>query len=149
MDANQKEVLNVLLVKLFNEILHIEEHALKKGPFSTLTMNELHVIEAIGYADSHPMNHVATRLNVTVGTLSIAINNLVRKGFVDRVRDEHDRRVVKVCLNENGRAAFKHHEAFHKEMIDYTISVLQDGEGDVLVKVLSKLTEYFKEKYPL
>lgn len=143
----KKEVLNHLLVVMFNQILNIEEKALKKGPFGNLTLSELHVIEAIGYDATLPMSAIATRLDITVGTLTIAMNNLVKKGYVSRVRSETDRRVVLICLTERGKEAFIHHSDFHKEMINFTMSVLSPEEGDILIKSLEKITDYFNQKY--
>ena len=40
-------------------------------------------------------SEVAKELSITVGTLTVAINNLVKKGYVERLRSEDDRRVVK------------------------------------------------------
>lgn len=148
MNQKKKEVLNQLLVVLFNNILTIEEKALKKGPFSNLTISELHVIEAIGRSKDQTMSSVASLLKVTIGTLSIAINNLVKKGYVTRERSDEDRRVVKVNLSDLGKKAFSHHEAFHQEMIEYTIDGLDADESDILVRALSKITDYFNQKYP-
>ena len=144
---NKREVLNNLLVVLFNNILTIEEKALKKGAFGDLSISELHVIEAVGQESPPSMTRIANRLNVTVGTLTIAINNLVRKGYVQRVKDENDRRVVRVELTPSGEAAFRHHEIFHEEMIEFTISTLSDEQSGMLVEALSKTTLYFEEKY--
>ena len=143
----KKEVLNHLLVVMFNQILNIEEKALKKGPYKNLTLSELHVIEAIGYDATLTMSTIATKLDVTVGTLTIAMNNLVKKGYVSRVRSETDRRVVLICLTDLGQEAFMHHSAFHKEMINFTLSVLNPEEGDVLIRALEKMTAYFNQKY--
>ncbi len=144
---SKREVLNNLLVVMFNQILNIEEHALKKGVFNNLTLSELHVLDAIGYDATKPMSAIAAKLDITVGTLTIAMNNLVKKGYVTRVRGEEDRRMVLICLTELGRDAFKHHEAFHEEMINFTMSTLNAQESDVLLKALSKMTDYFNEKY--
>lgn len=144
---SKKEVLNHLLVVMFNQILNIEEAALKKGKFNNLTLSELHVITAIGCEMALPMTVIASKLDVTVGTLTIAMNNLVKKGYVTRVRSEEDRRVVLIALTEIGVEAYAHHEAFHEEMINFTMSSLSSTETDVLVKTLSKVTDYFNRKY--
>ncbi|MBS7526094.1 MarR family transcriptional regulator [Fusibacter paucivorans] len=144
---SKRDILNNLLVVLFNNILTIEEKALKTGDFKNLTISELHVIEAVGLEKAPNMTRIANRLGVTVGTLTIAVNNLVRKGYVQRVRDENDRRVVKIGLTDTGEAAYRHHEAFHDDMIEFVIRTLSDGETGVLVEALSKITLYFEEKY--
>lgn len=144
---SKNEVLNHLLVVVFNQILSIEEKSLKKGPFNNLTLSELHVIEAIGFDTVQPMSTIAAKLHITVGTLTISMTNLVKKGYVTRVRSDEDRRVVLICLSELGQKAFQHHETFHEEMIEYTMSALDGSERDILIKALSKVTTYFNKKY--
>ena len=45
---NTQELLNKLLVQLFNDILHIEENSLKNIDLIDLSMTEIHTIEAVG-----------------------------------------------------------------------------------------------------
>jgi DNA-binding MarR family transcriptional regulator len=146
-DDDKRNVLNHLLVVLFKNILQIEEKALKTGQFKNLTIGELHVIEAIGIDRTSPMSAIAAKLDITVGTLTISMNNLVRKGYVNRTRSDEDRRVVLIALTDLGEKAYYHHEAFHKEMIGFTLNSLSEEESDVLVRALSKITRYFNEKY--
>ena len=77
------EMLNDILVILFNEILVIEEKALTASEFKDISGNDMHILEAIGIQDPRNMSSVAKTLSVTVGTLTIAINNLVKKGYVN------------------------------------------------------------------
>ena len=86
------ECLNELLVKLFHDITQIEEKEIRTGSYKNLTMNDMHVIEAIGTGEPKNMSSVAKALSVTTGTLTIAVNSLVKKEFVNRVRSEEDRR---------------------------------------------------------
>lgn len=141
--------LNELLVNLFNDILQIEEDALKIDEFNNLSITEIHVLEAIGSDDSRNMSSVARDLDITIGTLTIAINNLVRKAYVDRVRCDKDRRIVLISLTDKGKEVYRHHEQFHEEMINTTISRLSDEEMKVLISALGNINSYFKEKYNL
>lgn len=61
---------------------------------------------------------VAKELSVTVGTLTVAVNNLVKKGYVDRVRSDTDRRIVRLKLTNRGRLFFRAHQHFHKKMVE-------------------------------
>ncbi len=141
--------LNELLVKLFNDILQIEEQALKGDQFQNLSITEIHVIEAIGLECLRNMSAVARDLDITIGTLTISINNLLRKGYVNRARSEEDRRIVLISLTEKGEQAFRHHADFHDEMINTTISKLSDEEMKVLISALGNINSYFKNKYNL
>ncbi len=40
-------VLNTLLIKLFHDIMNIEEEVLISGEFSDITIKDMHVIEAV------------------------------------------------------------------------------------------------------
>lgn len=140
-----KETLNRLFVELFRDINNIEERQIKTGEFHNLTLNDMHVIDAIGTDKAKNMSSVAKVLNVTVGTLTIAINGLVKKGFVERVRSEEDRRVVLVSLTPKGEKAYLKHEAFHKEMIETVIDRLTEEEQGILAKSLGDLNRYFLE----
>lgn len=136
---------NEILVKLFTDIMRIEEKAIITDDFKDISNNDMHIIEAIGISQPKNMSSVAKALSVTVGTLTIAINNLVKKGYVNRERSESDRRVVFISLSDKGRAAYAHHAAFHDEMIKATINGLNQDEVQVLVKSLSNLVDFFKQ----
>ena len=76
------DVLHDILVKLFHEILDIEGKALITSEFKDISVNDMHIIEAIGVEEPKNMSSVAKLLSVTVGTLTIAVNGLVKKGYV-------------------------------------------------------------------
>ncbi len=137
--------LNELLVKLFRDINVIEENALRTGEYSDVTANDIHVIEAVGVDEPKNMTSVARALEVTTGTLTIAINSLVRKGYVNRVRSEEDRRVVLVSLSEKGKRAYLHHQNFHARMIESVLEELTEEEQQVLGRALAKLNLFFRQ----
>lgn len=142
---NPKKIINDVLVHLFNDIWRLEEKAIINGDFSDISNNDMHIIEAIGDAKVRNMSNVAKSLNITVGSLTTAMNSLVKKGYVDRVRSEEDRRVVYVELTEKGGLAYEHHAAFHTKMTDAVMEKLSGEELEVLGKTLSTLTDFFKE----
>ena len=78
--------LNEVLVNLFRDILDIEQKAIITEEFHDITSNDMHVIEAIGIGEPKNMSSIARMLSVTVGTLTIAMNSLVKKGYVFRER---------------------------------------------------------------
>ena len=141
-----QECLNELLVKLFHDIMEIEEKAVKNASYKNLTINDMHVIEAIGTGAPRNMSSVAKTLSVTTGTLTIAINSLVKKEYVDRKRSGEDRRVVLVSLTEAGKQAYEQHKHFHEELIASILEQLNPEESKVLVTVLSRMTSFFEER---
>lgn len=146
MDKKRK-ILNELLVQIFNDILEIEEETLKKGVLNDISVKEIHTIEAISMYEERTMSEVAQDLKITVGTLTTAINKLIKKGYVERKRIEEDRRVVLIKLTKRGKLAYRLHEKFHNDMINATIDGLSDEEEKVLISSLDRLNEFFKVKY--
>ena len=133
-----------VLVKLFNEIMDIEAKAIITPEFKDITNNDMHVIEAVGMGEPKNMSSVAKLLSVTVGTLTISVNNLVKKGYIHRVRSNEDRRVVLIFLTDKGKKAFNHHKKFHEDMIQSLIAGLSDKEINTLVTALTNLKEFFR-----
>lgn len=145
MDINS--TLNEVLVKLFRNVNAIEEKAIRTEEYQDVTTNDMHVIEAIGLDTARNMTSVAKTLEVTTGTLTIAVNSLVKKGYVDRVRSEEDRRVVLISLSDRGKKAYLHHQKFHQDMIEAVVGELTEEEQQVLEKTLTKLYAFFRENY--
>lgn len=137
------DVFHDILVNLFQEIMDIEEKALITAEFKNISVNDMHIIEAIGTGEPKNMSTVAKLMSVTVGTLTIAINNLVKKGYVSRVRSEEDRRVVLIFLTEKGKRAYQHHREFHDGMVKALVEGLDEGQQKILVKSLLNLRTFF------
>lgn len=131
------------LIRLFHDIMDIEEKAVITEEFKDISNKDMHIIEAIGIDNPKNMSAVAKALSVTVGTLTIAINSLVKKGYVSRERSSRDRRVVLLSLTNKGTIAFHHHKRFHKEMSKAVLDGLSDSEAEVFVGALTNLKDFF------
>ncbi len=141
--------LNYLLVDLFNDILAIEENEIRKGEFSDVSMRDFHIIEQMARLGRTNMSVLAKKVRVTKGTLTVAIDHLVRKGYVERDRRTSDRRVVEVWLTQKAEQAELIHAAFHDGMIEAVMDVLDQQELEVLESALGKVNKYFSEKYEI
>ena len=109
------------------------------GLLKNLTAQELHTISLIGKMGSPRMSELAARGHVTLGTMTVTVSKLVKKGYVKRMRDEGDRRVVLVSLTASGRKANKLHEKFHKDMVDRFLALLTKSEQQQIVKIIEKI----------
>lgn len=138
------EAVNDYLVNIFSDILTIEESELKKSRFNDLSITEMHTIEAIGMYRKKTTSEVARDLSVTVGTLTIAINRLVKKGYVERIRSEDDRRVVKLGLTKNGKLIYRIHQHFHRQMVKNILRNMDNEEETALLKALKNLHDFLQ-----
>ena len=146
---NRGNELNLFLVRVFNEILRTEERDLA-GRFLDLSLRELHLIEEVCRAEEEGRDNRATAIasaqRVTAGTLTTAVTLLEKKGYLERRRDEKDRRAVRILPTAAARAANAVHARFHREMVDGLLEVLTEEETGVLVRALGHLAGFFQEK---
>ena len=80
--------INGVLVDLINEIWDLERRAIITEEFKDLSNNDMHVIEAVGLGEGKNMSAIAGKLKITVGSLTTAMNSLVKKQYVERHRSE-------------------------------------------------------------
>ena len=80
---------------------------------------------------------------INVSTLSIAINKLEKKGFVVRVRDEVDRRIVRISLTEKGREALARHEQFYFRVVDEALRGMDNDQKRLLVRSMDHMLNFF------
>ena len=140
-----RETLNDILVNLFFEILDLEERELIKGEFKNISVNDMHIIDAIAPGEGKNMSAIAKIQGVTIGSLSTSMNSLVKKGYVVRERSEADRRMVIIKLTDKGLRAYEKHRIFHEQMVDAAIRALAEDENAMpkVVKVLNGVAEFF------
>lgn len=135
------------LLHIFDNVLLTEEKALSKGYFSNLSLAELHTLEAIGPYEARAMSETAASLKITTGTLTVAVDRLVRKGYVERHRDEKDRRVVRIRLTRKGKLAFRMHAKFHTLLVRRLLDPLDDNEKKILMRLVQNIDEFVEEQY--
>ncbi len=128
---------NELLEEFYKSFYDVEALSLKKG-IKNLTTTELHVIEAIGH-ESISMNELSERLGITMGTATVAVNKLLEKDFINRIRCSHDRRKVFVSLTSTGVSALDYHHNFHKDVISEITKNISENDLTQFVEVFEKI----------
>lgn len=144
--VSPKEVINELIVDVFNHILSIESDVLKERGVK-LSMTEVHVLEAIKNTEDPTMGNVANKLRITMGTLTTSVNVLVKKEYVSRYRDEKDRRKVYLKLTDQAKNVMIIHDEFHEEMVTSLLKDLNLEKDKILLKSLENISNYFKQRY--
>ena len=143
--SHSNRTLTEMLVNLFNNVLDLEGQAVITGEFKDITNNDMHIIEAVGIGEPKMMSAIATRLSVTVSTLTINMKGLEKKGYLVRERSDEDKRVVLVTLTPKGKKAFYHHRDFHKKMIKALMKDLDEEQKKVLYLCLDNLNQFLQQ----
>lgn len=126
-----------LLVEKYKslEAEHLEEQGL--GHLSPAHVRALH---RIGFSRRERMTNLARHLRLTVGTLTSTIDQLVKKGYVQRDRPDEDRRVVEVALSENGHCVFEQIQISKRRVAENIFGRLNNEERAALRELLTKLS---------
>ncbi len=139
---NDREVINDILVHLFNDIMALEEAAIIDKKYEDLSNSEMHVLDAVG-PEGGNMSTIAAKLRITMGSLTTSMNRLVLKGYVERNRSETDRRVVNISLTEKGLLAYERHRKFHVRMVDAALKGVEEEQVPILMNMLVNLKNFF------
>src|SRR5277367_4775947 len=93
-----------------------------------LGLSDFGVLEVLLHRGPLPVNTIGPLVDLTPGSISIAIDRLVAKGLVSRVESAEDRRVRIVALSPRGKdliaSAFRRHSGQMKKVF----SELSAGE---------------------
>jgi MarR family 2-MHQ and catechol resistance regulon transcriptional repressor len=100
-----------------------------------LGLSDFAVLEVLLHKGPLPVNTIGPTVNLTPGSISIAVDRLVAKGLVSRVESTEDRRVRIVALTPRGKdliaSAFRKHSGQMKrvfsELSPEEIRALEDA----------------------
>lgn len=137
--------INEYLTAIFNNVLIIEESSLRSSRFSDVTIKEMHTIDVIGEKKDATPTDVARALMVTLGTVTTSLNNLERKGYIERVRSTKDRRVVHLYLTKKGRLVYRLHQRFHRAMVRQITEGMDEVEFKAMKKGLLNLYQFLED----
>ncbi len=135
------------LIHIFNMVMKTEEQAVKEmAQADELSVSEIHTLVAVGRKEPKTMGTIAQDLLINVSTLSIAVSKLEGKGFVRRIRDDADRRIVRIVLTKKGREALDVHERFYYRIVDAAIRDMDQEEKRVLIRSMDHLLSFFESQ---
>jgi MarR family transcriptional regulator, organic hydroperoxide resistance regulator len=86
------------------------------------------ILSHLDSVDPTPVSELATHMGVTVSTMSIAIDRLVRQGYVSRARAETDGRVRHVTLTPAGERLRSAQKVLDPELVRAMLGRLSPAE---------------------
>jgi len=81
----------------------IERYALGRIQRADLGDSDFRVLEALLHKGPLPVNTIGPKVNLTPGSISVAVDRLYSKGLVTRVESAEDRRIRIVALTPSGK----------------------------------------------
>jgi DNA-binding MarR family transcriptional regulator len=120
---------------------------LEKTYKNDLTFSEFYTLLTVSYNGDMTMTAFADNLGIQKQQATRVINTLVQKGYIQRVYDEADRRVVLIRLTPEARAYLKEYtsktiEKIRESLADFTESEFQELQAamETMNRMLAKMT---------
>ncbi|MBG9982207.1 MarR family transcriptional regulator [Aerococcaceae bacterium DSM 111020] len=103
----------------------------------SLNLNEFAVLELLLHKGDTPIQQIKEKILIASSSTTYIIDQLVKKGLVERIPCSNDRRVTYASLTLEGRTVIEEAFPIHASYIEETFSVLSDEE-------LANFREYLK-----
>ncbi|MEN6618350.1 MAG: MarR family transcriptional regulator [Rikenellaceae bacterium] len=127
-----------IIAKLSDRMGQMEDQAREQYNTTGLTLTQMHYLEAIGQLDNPSLTELSAALNLSKPTVTVAIDKLIKKGCVYKVRSDQDRRSTHLHLTENGRLLNMMHDFAHKSIAEQFSKNLSQQETEKLIEIISK-----------
>ncbi|MFC1893493.1 MarR family winged helix-turn-helix transcriptional regulator [Chloroflexota bacterium] len=144
------QVWNKLEATLSRELAQIQENldGIRPGRESHPNANyELfyRVSNIISQKGNPTMGELSSALSVPMSTATRIADWLVDNGYIQRLPDAEDRRVVRVALTDLGRELHKTVESYIRQRVQQILACLTVEERTKLITLIGKVVSVLKE----
>ncbi len=94
---------------------------------------------------SMTMGELSDALSVPLSTATRIADWLVENGYIQRINDSEDRRVVRIALTDSGRGLFEAIDRYVRERLHKILSCLTDEEMGIFLSLVGKVVTGLKE----
>lgn len=136
--------LNQAMVRVYDLLSRLEEQMVNDLSNMNLSIRELHMIEYISESEEgRTLSEIAHHTGITPPSVTIAIQKLQKRGYVEKVKKSSDGRHVHVMLTRMGQKINSAHKYYHLKMMRKVSGTLSPMEKDALLSGLTKLADFF------
>jgi Transcriptional regulators len=128
-----------IIARLSLEIGRMEESAKEQFNFNELTLTQMNYLETINNLHNPNLTELAREMNLTKPTVKVAIDKLIEKDFISRVKSDEDRRSAHLHLTVKGKIINHMHDFAHKQMAELLSAKLSSEEISALETMFEKV----------
>ncbi len=103
------------------------------------------ISSCIHLLDNPTMGELSNVLSLPFSTATRMVDDLVDRGYIQRLSDTTDRRVVRVALTEEGEKIHHFIENCSAERVQQMLCCLTDDERNTLFALINKIASSIKE----
>jgi DNA-binding MarR family transcriptional regulator len=133
--------LEQIVGKLSGMMGQMEENAKEQYNFSELTLTQMNYMEVINYLGNPNLTELANALRLSKPTVTVAVEKLIEKDYLFKVKSDADRRSLHIHLTEKGQLINRMHDYAHGKIVEYIRRNLSEKELNELVRLLGKVVK--------
>lgn len=104
------------ITRIIHRAVLIENRPVDLGLGDRISASEIHLIDTAGRFPGENLSSIASRLGVTKGAVSQMVQKLEKKGYMNRIQEEGNRKNICLELTEKGNDVFLWHKTFHSRL---------------------------------
>ncbi|HII83866.1 MAG TPA: MarR family transcriptional regulator [Methanobacterium subterraneum] len=135
-----KELELVESMDKLSDLMRKFQTQLRSGDLKEYTLRQLYYIELIDKNQGISVSELAKKLEVKKSTVSIAINQLIDLGIINKIQSNQDKRFYSLQLTPKGNQIMEMHKQVHKNTIKKILKILNPEEVENFVKIVNKIT---------
>lgn len=129
-----------LITLILGTIKMVHEQTLTANKLDPFTYLRLKTLRFIAEKRNSSMRDVAGYFNITPPSATSIISALVKMGYVKRIYDKTDRRIIRLKITENGEKNLLEGFKEIKSRMQKILSKLNEEEKTALTKIMEKLS---------
>jgi len=107
-----------------------------------VSLTQMKTLDALAASEEEPtVKDLAERLGLSLPGMSRNVDSLLRRGFLERREDEHDRRMKRLRVTAEGRDALERIGTARLAGLERFIATLPDEQRDALSSALAPIVE--------
>lgn len=106
-----------------------------------VSQKQIQILDHLDEVNSTSLTDLAAHLGVTPGTMSVAVDRLIKRGYITRTPDTADRRRVHLRLTAAGARVCQAHSVLDPDLVQAMVDTLTDAERDLALRGLALLAD--------
>lgn len=128
-----------ILIGLHKNVKDLDSRTLKIASKYGLSFSQFMVLEVLYSKGKLSISEVRDAILSSVGTISLVVSNLEKRGYIKRESNPNDKRICILSLTDIGRDVIAKIVPENENMINDYMEILDSDEKENLVNILKKL----------
>jgi len=122
----------------------MREQTVDHGTHCSLSIAQIKILSIAKNGETPTMKEVAHSLLITSPSATAAINQLVKNGYLERISDKSDRRIIRLKITAKGKKTYEDHYKILIEKIAEVLKNLNAQEKAAFAGIFKKIINAYQ-----